>query len=531
VNCNLHFRSLAEAVKRGVLLAGGLPLEFPTISLGEALMKPTAMLYRNLMSMDVEECLRSYPIDAVVLIGGCDKTIPAQLMGAASADIPAIMLVGGPSEAPYFRGEQLGAGTDLWHYADELRAGRMTESEFDELEAASRPSVGTCNEMGTASTMASLVEALGMCLPGTATIPAVDAARRRAAEETGARAVELARSGPAPSQILTAEAFNNAITVLAAVGGSTNAVLHLLALAGRVGVPLTLDHINTISTRTPLLTNLRPSGDHLFEHLHRAGGIPALLQELEPLLDTATMTVTGSPLAEGFKGASVSDRGVIARLSEPLSTISGVAVVRGSLAPAGAVIKRSAASPELMRHRGPALVFNDVYDVQARIDDDSLPVTSDSVLVLRNSGPLGGPGMPEWGQIPIPRKLLSAGVSDLVRVSDARMSGTAFGTVVLHVSPESAAGGPLALVEDGDPIVLDVSEGRLDVDISPTEIERRHALIDPPQPKYTRGYGALYLRHVLQADKGCDFDFLLNRDSEVNSTEPYGLLSGWVGGW
>jgi dihydroxy-acid dehydratase len=531
VSCNLHFRSLAEAVKRGVLMAGGLPLEFPTISLGESLMKPTAMLYRNLMSMDVEECLRSYPLDAVVLIGGCDKTIPAQLMGAASVDIPAIMLIGGPSEAPFFRGQQLGAGTDLWHYADALRAGRMTESEFDELEAAARPSVGTCNELGTASTMAALVEALGMCLPGTATIPAVDAARSRAAEATGARAVGLARMGPAPSQILTSDAFDNAITVLAAIGGSTNAVLHLLALAGRVGVRLTLDHIHAVSSRTPLLANLRPSGDHLFEHLHRAGGVPALLLELEPLLHTAAMTVTASALADGFMGATVLDRNVIAALSDPRSTVSGVAVVRGSLAPSGAVIKRSAASPELLRHRGPALVFNDVYDVQARIDDDSLPATSDTVLVLRNSGPLGGPGMPEWGQIPIPRKLLSAGVSDLVRVSDARMSGTAFGTVVLHVAPESAAGGPLAVVEDGDPIVLDVSEGKLDLDIPPVEIERRRALIAPPQPKYTRGYGAIYLSHVLQADAGCDFDFLRKRDLEVNETEPYGLLSGWVGGW
>ena len=512
-------------------MAGGLPLEFPTISLGEALMKPTAMLYRNLMSMDVEECVRAYPLDAVVLIGGCDKTIPAQLMGAASADIPAIMLVGGPSEAAFFQGRQLGAGTDLWHYADALRAGRMTESEFDELEEAAAPSVGTCNEMGTASTMAALVEALGMRLPGTATIPAVDAARSRAAEATGARAVALARSGPTPSQILTADAFDNAITVLAAIGGSTNAVLHLLALAGRVGVPLTLDHIHGVSSRAPLLANLRPSGDHLFEHLHRAGGIPALLQELEPLLESEALTVTGAPLAEGFVGAVVSDRDVIATLSDPLSPVSGIAVVRGSLAPSGAVIKRSAASPDLMRHRGPALVFNDIYDVQARIDDDSLPVTPDSVLVLRNSGPLGGPGMPEWGQIPIPRKLLSAGVSDLVRVSDARMSGTAFGTVVLHVAPESAAGGPLAVVEDGDPITLDVDEGTLNLDISSAEIERRRAQLAPPEPKYTRGYGALYLKHVLQADEGCDFDFLRGRDPEVNQSEPYGLLSGWVGGW
>jgi dihydroxy-acid dehydratase len=530
VNCNLHFRGLAEAVKRGVLLAGGLPLEFPTISLGEALMKPTAMLYRNLMSMDVEESVRSYPLDAVVLIGGCDKTIPAQLMGAASAGIPAIMIVGGPSTAPYFRGQQLGAGTDLWRLADELRAGRMSETEFDELEASAGPSVGTCNELGTASTMAALVEALGMCLPGTATIPAVDAGRKRAAEATGARAVELARSGPRPAEILTTDAFANAITVLAATGGSTNAVLHLLALAGRVGVPLTLDDFQAISSRVPLLVNLLPSGKHLFEDMHRAGGVPALLHELEPLLEADALTVTGAALADGFRHGTTSDREVIASLSDPFGAVSGVAVVRGSLAPAGAIIKRSAASPHLLRHRGPALVFEDVYDVQARIDDDSLRVTPDTVLVLRNSGPIGGPGMPEWGQIPIPRKLLSAGVSDMVRVSDARMSGTAFGTVVLHIAPESAAGGPLALVQNGDPIVLDVDEGRLDLDVPPPELERRRVSLATQPRKYVRGYGALFLEHVLQADEGCDFDFLRGGSSD-GETEPYGLLSGWVGGW
>src|SRR5216684_3255048 len=335
VNCNLHFRGLAEAVKRGVLLAGGLPLEFPTISLGENLMKPTAMLFRNLMAMDVEECIRAYPLDAVVLLGGCDKTVPAQLMGAASADLPAIMITGGPSEPAWFRGQALGAGTDLWHYADELRAGRMSEAEFDELETAATPSFGHCNEMGTASTMASLVEALGMCLPGTASIPAVDAARSRAAEATGARAVELALGGPAPSRILTAEAFDNAITVLMALGGATNAVIHLLALAGRVGVPLTLDRFHELSRRTPLLANVRPSGEHLVEQLHRAGGIRALLRELAPLLHGDALTVTGGTLAEGFAGAEALDRDVIAALGRPLSPEGGIAVVHGSLAPDG----------------------------------------------------------------------------------------------------------------------------------------------------------------------------------------------------
>jgi dihydroxy-acid dehydratase len=530
VNCNLHFRGLAEAVKRGVLLAGGLPLEFPTISLGENLMKPTAMLFRNLMAMDVEECIRAYPLDAVVLLGGCDKTVPAQLMGAASTNLPAIMVTGGPSEPAWFRGHPLGAGTDLWHYADELRAGRMSEAEFDELEAAATPSVGHCNEMGTASTMASLVEALGMCLPGTAAIPAVDAARARAAEATGARAVELALGGPVPSRILTAEAFDNAITVLMALGGATNAVIHLLALAGRVGVPLTLDRFHELSRRTPLLANVRPSGEHLVEQLHRAGGIRALLRELAPLLNGDVLTVTGGTLAEGFAGAEVLDRDVIAPLDAPLAAVGGVAVVRGSLAPDGALIKRSAASPELLSHRGPAVVFEDVYDLAARIDDPALDVSPDSVLVLRNAGPKGGPGMPEWGQLPVPKKLLQRGVTDLVRVSDARMSGTAFGTVVLHAAPEAAVGGPLRAVRDGDPIVLDVDAQRLDLDVPLREVERRLAELGPAEPKYRRGYGALYLEHVLQANEGCDFDFLRS-DGRSPEQEPLGLLSGWVGGW
>ena len=529
VNCNLHFRGLAEAVKRGVLLAGGLPLEFPTISLGENLMKPTAMLFRNLMAMDVEECIRAYPLDSVVLLGGCDKTIPAQLLGAASADVPAIMVTGGPSQAAWFRGRPLGAGTDLWHYADELRAGRMSEAEFDELEAAATPGFGHCNEMGTASTMASLVEALGMCLPGTASIPAVDAARVRAAEATGARAVELAREGPPPSTILTAEAFDNAITVLMAIGGGTNAVVHLLALAGRVGVPLTLERFHELSQRTPLLANVRPSGEHLVEELHRAGGIRAVMHELAPLLHGDAVTVTGVSLAAGFAGAEALDRAVISALGAPLAAEGGIAVVRGSLAPDGALIKRSAASPELLRHRGAAVVFEDVYDVAARIDDPALDVGPDSVLVLRNAGPKGGPGMPEWGQLPIPKKLLQRGVTDLVRVSDARMSGTAFGTVVLHVAPEAAVGGPLRAVRDGDPVVLDVDEQRLDLDLPAAEIERRLAELGPAEPKYRRGYGALYLQHVLQANEGCDFDFL--RSDGEPEREPLGLLRGWVGGW
>ncbi|HEX4521506.1 MAG TPA: IlvD/Edd family dehydratase [Gaiellaceae bacterium] len=531
VSCNLHFRGLAEAARRGVLLAGGLPLEFPTISLGENLMKPTTLLYRNLMAMDVEESIRAYPFDAVVLLAGCDKTVPAELMGAVSADVPAIMVTGGPSEAAWFRGKRLGAGTDLWHYVEEVRAGRMSQDEFDELEAASLPGVGHCNEMGTASTMTSIVEALGMCLPGSASIPAVDAARVRVAEASGARAVELAREGLRPSQIVTAESLDNAITLLMAIGGGTNAVIHLLALAGRAGVPLGLDRFDDLSRSTPLLANVRPSGEHLVEDLHRAGGIRAVLHELGPLLHGDALTVTGRTLAEETRAAAPLDRDLIASLDAPRSAEGGLAVLHGSLAPLGAVIKRSAASAELLRHRGPALVFDSIHDLAARIDDPSLDVRADSVLVLRNAGPRGGPGMPEWGQLPIPRRLLGQGVTDMVRISDARMSGTAFGTVVLHVAPESAAGGPLLAVRDGDPIVLDIDERRLSLDIPADQLARRLETAPPPAPPYRRGYGAMYLDHVEGADRGCDFDFLRSLPGEPAESEPLGLLSGWIGGW
>jgi dihydroxy-acid dehydratase len=531
VNCNLHFKGLAESVRRGVLMAGGLPLEFGAIGLGENLMKPTAMLYRNLMAMDVEESIRAYPFDSVVLIGGCDKTVPAELMGAASADVPAIMITGGPAQPAYFRGRQLGAGTDLWHYVAELRAGRMSREEFAELEAAATPGYGHCNEMGTASTMTSLVEALGMSLPGTASIPAVDAARKRAAEETGVRAVGLALEGLRPSQILTAEAFDNAITLLMAIGGGTNALIHLVAMAGRVGVPLPLQRFHELSQQTPVIANVRPSGEHLVEQLYHAGGIRAVLHELAPLLHGDAITVTGQTLAQGFAGADPLDREVIFPLDAPLAAEGGIAAISGTLAPNGAIVKRSAASPELLRHRGPAIVFEDIYDVAARIDDPALPVTRDSVLVLRNAGPKGGPGMPEWGQLPIPKKLLAEGVTDMVRISDARMSGTAFGTVVLHVAPEAAAGGPLRAVQDGDPISLDVDAQRLDLEVPAAEVAARLERLGPPPPRYRRGYGALYLEHVLQADEGCDFDFLRARPGEAAESEPLGLLTGWIGGW
>jgi len=509
VNCNVHFRALANSVRRGVLQAGGLPLEFPTMSLGEQLMKPTTMLYRNLMAMDVEESIRAHPLDAVVLIAGCDKTVPAQLLGAASADVPAIMLTGGPATPAVFRGRELGVGTDLWEYTDDLRAGRMSRAEYDELEAASGPSAGHCPEMGTASTLAAVVEGLGMTLPGTAAAPAVDARRYQAADAVGRRAVALAEEKLRPSQVLTREAFDNAITVLLAVGGSTNAVIHLLALAGRCGVELDLDRFDQLSRQTPMLANVRPSGAHLVEQLFHAGGVPALMKELEPLLETGAATVTGRSVGENLEGVRPSsDREVIATLSAPVKPAGGLAVVRGSLAPGGAVMKVSAADPELLTHRGPALVFDGIDDVIARIDDPELPVDADTVLVLRGAGPIGAPGMPEWGAVPIPQKLLAAGVRDMVRVSDARMSGTAYGTVALHVAPEGALPGPLAAVRSGDMVSLDVPGRRLTLRVSEDELARRRAGWKPREVPYPRGFGALYARHVLQADEGCDFDFL-----------------------
>ena len=530
VNCNLHFDALAAAVKRGVQAAGGLALEFPTISLSEMLTKPTTMLYRNLMSMDIEEMIRSSPLDAVVLVGGCDKTVPAQLMGAASAGVPAIALTGGPMQPGSFRGRRIGAGTDIWRCTDDLRAGRMSAAEYAELEAAARPGVGHCSEMGTASTMAALSEALGMSLPGSAAVPATDARRGSLAEETGRRAVEMARSGPRPAEVLTLEAFENAITVLAAVAGSTNAVLHLIALAGRLGVDLPLERFDEIAARTPVLTNVQPAGEHLFEDLQRAGGVTALLAELAPLLHLDALTVTGVTVGENVAGAEIWDRDVLRSLEAPLQPAGGLAVLRGSLAPDGAVIKASAASADLLQHRGPALVFDGIDDLLARIDDPDLPVVPATVLVLRGAGPKGAPGMPEWGMLPIPRKLLAEGVTDMVRISDARMSGTGYGAVVLHTAPESAVGGPLGAVDDGDEILLDVGARRLELCVAPSEISRRLGERPLPDPPYRRGYGSIYLAHVLQADAGADFDVLRHRPGDAG-TEPHGLLEGWITGW
>jgi dihydroxy-acid dehydratase len=531
VHCNVHLRRLAQAVKRGVHEAGGLAVEFPTVSLSENLMKPTTMLYRNLMAMDVEEMIRAHPVDAVVLLGGCDKTVPAQVMGAISAGVPAIVLTGGPSEPGRFRGRELGVGTDIWRYTDDVRAGRMSLEEYHRFEAALIPSAGHCNEMGTASTMAAVCEALGIALSGTALAPAQDPARAQAGVDTGARAVQLATGGPALHELLTRAAFGNAITVLHAIGGATNAVVHLLAFAGRLGLDLPLERFGELSARTPLLVNTRPSGEFLAHDVFAAGGMPAVMRELGDLLALDVMTIDGRTLGEELADARTVDPRVIGTRDAPFGASGALQVVRGSLAPRGAMIKRSAASAQLRRHRGPAVVFDGIDDLAARIDDPGLDVAADSVLVLRGAGPVGGPGMPEWGMVPIPEKLLRAGVNDIVRISDARMSGTGFGTVVLHAAPEAAIGGPIAAARTGDPIILDVDAGVLDLDIPQSEIARRLSELAPSRAGPRRGYRALYAEHVLQADQGCDFDFLRAVPGEPLETLPTGLLSGWLGGW
>jgi dihydroxy-acid dehydratase len=532
VNCNVHLRGLAAAVKRGVLQEGGLPVEFPTMSLGEPFMKPTTMVYRNLMSMDVEESIRSNPVDAVVLLASCDKTIPAQLMGAASANVPAIMVTGGPMSASTFQGSRLASGSDLWRYTDEFRAGLLSEEEYEELELALAPTSGHCMEMGTASTMAALVEALGMSLPGSAAVPAVHARRAAVAELTGRRAVELALSkGARPSEILTREAFENAVTVLMSLGGSTNAVLHLIALAGRVGVDLPLDLFDEMSRRTPLLVNVKPSGEYLLDDLDRAGGIPALMARLLPLLHHHAKTVSGRTVGEIAAGVMVRDEDVICSLDDPLATEGGIAVLRGTLAPGGSLIKQGATSKSLRRHEGKAVVFDDIYDLIDRIDSPEIEITPSSVLVLKGAGPKGGYGMPEWGFLPIPDRLLREDVRDMVRISDARMSGTASGAVVVHVTPESAIDGPLRAVRDGDAIRLDIDARRLDLDVSETELARRLSAMPPVETPHRRGYLAMYHQHVLGADAGCDFDFLRNPTGDLPDDLPCGLLTGWITGW
>ena len=508
-NCNAHLRQVAEAVKRGVWSAGGFPLEFPVMSLGEILMRPTTMLFRNLMAMEVEEQIRAYPLDAVVLLSGCDKTTPAMLMGAASADVPAIMVTGGPMLSGMWRDQELGSGTDARKLWAERRAGQLSDEELAEVESCLSRSSGHCMVMGTASTMASMAEVLGMTLPGNAAIPAPDSRRLALAETSGRRAVEMALAGgPRPSEILTAAAFDNAIRTDMAIGGSTNAIVHLVAIAGRAGVPLPLRRFDELSRSTPLLVNVRPSGKYLMEDFYYAGGLPAVLKELLPLLHADAPTVNGKTLRDNVGTAPCHNPEVIRSLALPLAPEGGTVILHGNLCPDGAVLKQSAASPHLLVHRGRAVVFDDHEEIARRIDDPALAIDETSVLVLKNAGPKGAPGMPEWGAAPIPARLLQAGVKDMVRISDARMSGTSYGTVILHVAPESAIGGPLALVENGDIIDLDVPNRRLALQVSDEELARRRAAWTPRPPVATSGYTKLFLDHVLQADEGVDFDFL-----------------------
>jgi dihydroxy-acid dehydratase len=508
--CNVHLRGVAEAVKRGVWQAGGFPLEFPTMSLGEPLMRPTAMLFRNLMAMEVEELLRANPLDAVVLLSGCDKTTPAMLMAAASVDLPAIMVTGGPMLNGKFRGMDVGSGTHVWRFEQEHAAGRMTQDDLYAAETGMARSCGHCMTMGTASTMACLAEALGMQLPGSAAWPGPDSRRIRTAQQAGQRIVELAKSDLRPSRILTRQAFENAIAVNAAIGGSTNAVIHLLAIAGRLGVPLSLDDFDVLARRVPTLVNLMPSGRYLMEDFCYAGGLPAVMRELGDLLHTAHVGVTGRPLADTVAAAECWNRDVIRPLADPLQPPgSGTAVLRGNLCPDGAVIKQSAASPHLLRHRGQALVFDSIEDYHRAAVDPELQADETTILVVRGAGPKGYPGMPEVGNFVLPTKLLERGVTDMVRISDARMSGTGFGTVVLHVAPEAAAGGPLGLVRTGDWISLDVPERTLTLDVGDDELAMRRAAWSPPQAAFSRGYARLYVEHVQQADRGADLDFLV----------------------
>ncbi|HEY7882128.1 MAG TPA: IlvD/Edd family dehydratase [Streptosporangiaceae bacterium] len=509
--CNKHLNEVSASVQAGVWEAGGIPLDMPVMSLGETMVKPTAMLWRNLAAMAAEEMFRANPVDGLVLLGGCDKTIPALLMAAASVDLPAVVVPGGPMLTGHFRGVPLGCGTDVWRLSEEVRAGTLSEQDFLASESAMIRSKGHCNTMGTASTMACMAEALGMTLPGVAGTPAPDSRLLESAHASGRLAVDLVSAGRTPSQVLSAGSFRNAIVALAAIGGSTNAVVHLLAIAGRAGVPLSLDDFDTLGAEVPLLVDLAPAGRYLMDDLYRAGGLLAVLREVSDLLDPDALTVTGRPLASHLGEARIWDETVIRPRSAPLQEKAGIAVLRGSLAPGGAVIKPAAATKELLVHRGPAVVFDSIEDLRARLDDPDLDVTEDSVLVLRGCGPRGYPGMPEVGNMPIPAKLLARGVRDMVRVSDARMSGTAYGTVVLHTVPEGAAGGPLALVRDGDPIVLDVPGRRLDLDVPPEELARREpapAMI-AALPGPHRGWQRLYIDHVMQADQGADLDFLV----------------------
>jgi len=506
--CHAHLRERAAAVRQGVWRAGGFPVELPAMSLGEVLVKPTTMMYRNFLAMETEELLRSLPVDGAVLLGGCDKTTPGLLMGAISMDLPVIFCPAGPMLNGRWRGETVGAGTHTRKYWDELRAGQITEADWLDLETAMTRSIGTCNTMGTASTMTSLVETLGLTLPGATSIPAADSAHPRMATDCGERIVAMVWEDLRPSRLLRDDSFANAATVNAALGGSTNAVIHLVALARRAGIALALDDFDRAAQRTPVLANLHPAGTKLMEDFHFAGGLPALMAKLAERLHLDALTVSGRRLGETIAAARCWDDDVIRPLDNPVTGQRAIAVLRGNLCPDGAVIKPSAASPHLMKHAGPALVFDSHAEMSARIDDPALEVTPETVLVLRGAGPIGGPGMPEWGALPIPKKLLARGVRDMVRISDARMSGTHFGTCVLHVAPESHIGGPLALVRTGDRIELDVGNRRLHLAVDDAELARRRSAWQAPAPRFARGYGVLLERHIGQAHEGCDFDFL-----------------------
>ena len=509
--CNSHFRTLAEQVKIGVYESGGFPLEFPVMSLGEVLMRPTAMLYRNLASMDVEESIRGNPIDGVVLLFGCDKTTPSLLMGAASCGLPTIGVSGGPMLNGKWRGQELGSGTGVWSMSEQVRAGTLKLADFFEAESCMHRSHGHCMTMGTASTMASMVEALGIGLPGNATYPAVDGRRNVLARQAGRRIVDMVHEDLTISKVLTREAFENAIRTLAAIGGSTNAVIHLIAIAGRLGLKLTVDDFERLGSEMPCILNLQPSGEHLMEDFCYAGGLPAVMQEIAPTLQLEAITVSGRTVRENLAEAQNFDPRVIKTMAEPFKEKAGIAILRGNLAPRGAVIKPSAATPALMQHTGRAVVFEDSDDFHRRIDDEKLDVDETCILVLKNCGPKGYPGMAEVGNMPLPPKVLKKGITDMVRISDARMSGTAYGTVVLHTTPEAAAGGPLALVRNGDLITLDVAGRRLHLHVDDAELERRRATWQPPTPPLQSGYWKLYIDHVLQADEGADLDFLVGQ--------------------